>query len=67
MAGDLGRGWIMRDQPNLIPEYLVHLGLRMAAWLYMEIAVFCVLTSDFPLVIVWMKICIKLLLASPQF
>lgn len=54
--------------PNLIPKYLVQLGLQMAAWFCMEIAEFCVLTSDFQLVImVWMKIYIKLLLASPQF
>lgn len=67
LAGDTGRDRIMKDQPYLITEYLVQLRLQMAAWLCMEIAEFCVLTSDFQLIIVWMKICIKLLLASPQF
>lgn len=67
MAGITGKGGIVKDQPNLFPEYLAQLGLQMAAWLCMEIDEFCVLTSDFQLASVWMKIYIKLLLASPQF
>lgn len=67
LTGAIGSGGIMKDPPNRIPQCLVQHGLRMAAWLCMETAEFCVLSSDFQLIIVRMKIRIKLLLASPQF